>query len=79
MDWFHITVLLSRISVASHWLFMAIQCWQQQQEGKAVSRDRGKVVYFPTTLSFSINFFHAQLWFNSPVSIQANIQWHLAK
>lgn len=34
---------------------------------------------FPTTLSFSINFFHAQLWFNSRISIQANIKKHLPK
>lgn len=58
---------------------MATHCWQQQQEGEAVSRDRINVVYFPTTLFFSINFFHAQLWFNSTISIQANIQRHLPK
>lgn len=33
---------------------------------------------FPT-LFFSINFFHAQLWFNSTICIQANIQRHLPK
>lgn len=58
---------------------MATQCWQQQQGGGAVSRDRINVVYFPTTLFFSISFFHAQLWFNSPISIQANTQRHLPK